>query len=78
MKRIYAEQFNKLLEDYYFNCELSGSRDLPFTILTNAAHHLHGWLFCLGDTKSAGEMKPLLIQLLNKEIPQPFDLDLCA
>ncbi|ENP2849288.1 hypothetical protein ACDG46_004119 [Klebsiella pneumoniae] len=77
MKTIYAQQFNKALEDYHFNSEFSGDNTMPFKVLSMAAHHLYGWFFCTGDTQAAAEMAPLLNQLRRNEVPRPFNLEQC-
>ncbi|MBF9817795.1 hypothetical protein I4P58_12295 [Enterobacter roggenkampii] len=79
MKRIYAEQINKLLEDFYFNNEFEGSsRSLSFNVLQNGINHVYGTAFCSGDDEATAALKPILMQVIDGEEPQPIDLTECA
>ncbi|MDZ7322966.1 hypothetical protein N4G41_15130 [Kosakonia sacchari] len=75
MKRIYAEQINKLLEDFHFNIEFeNNSRALSFCVLQNGIQHVYGGAFCSGDIEATDELKPLLMQVINGEVPKPISL----
>jgi alpha-D-ribose 1-methylphosphonate 5-triphosphate synthase subunit PhnH len=75
MKRIYAEQVNKLLEDFHFNIEFeNNSRALSFNVLQNGIQHIYGGAFCSGDTEATDALKPLLMQVIDGEVPQPIDM----
>jgi len=79
MKGIYAEQINKLLEDFHFNIEFeNNSRSLSFTVLQNGIQHIYGGAFCSGDTETTDAIKPLLIQVIDGEVPQPINLEVLA
>ncbi|AVY99413.1 hypothetical protein DAI21_18030 [Lelliottia sp. WB101] len=76
MKEVYARQVNNLLEEFHFNVEFEGnSRALSFTVLQNGMQHIYGAAFCSGDTESTQQIKPLLMQVIDGEVPQPFDLE---
>lgn len=50
MKRLYAEQINKMLEDYYFNLENNPQgRDSHYGVLASGIQHIYGAAFCLND-----------------------------
>lgn len=75
MKRIYAEQVNKLLEDFHFNVEFeNNSRALSFNVLQNGFHHVYGSAFCSGDTEATDALKPLLMQVIDGEVPKPINM----
>lgn len=79
MKRIYAEQINKLLEDFHFNIEFeNNSQSLSFNVLQNGIHHVYGVAFCSGDDEAATTLKPILMQVIDGEVPQPINLMECA
>lgn len=76
MKRIYAEQINNLLESYHFNVEfMGGAPALAFNVLHNGIQHLYGAAFCSGDIETTEQLKPLLMQIIDGEIPQPLHPD---
>lgn len=76
MKRIYAQQVNNLLEGYHFNVEFEhNSRSLSFTALQNGMQHVYGCAFCSGDVDSTALLKPLLIQVIDGEVPQPINIE---
>ncbi len=73
MKRQYIEQVNGLLEGFHFNTEIMGSdRSLAFAALQNGMQHIYGAAFCAGDNETASQLKPLLLQILDNEVPQPL------
>ncbi|WP_143520602.1 DUF4754 family protein [Raoultella planticola] len=75
MKRIYAEQINKMLEDYYFNLENNPQgRESHYGVLASGIQHVYGTAFCLNDDDTLCELRPLASAIMNGEIPKPYDL----
>ncbi|EMJ5764117.1 hypothetical protein R8O61_001718 [Klebsiella oxytoca] len=77
MKELFARQINHLLEEFHFNVEFeNNSRALSFIVLQNGIQHIYGSAFCAGDTETTNELKPLLMQVIDGEVPQPINLEL--
>ena len=75
MKRLYAEQINKMLEDYYFNLENNPQgRESHYCVLASGIQHVYGTAFCLNDDDALCELRPLVSAIMNGEIPKPYDL----
>ena len=71
MKRIYAEQINKMLEDYYFRLENNpAGYELHYSILANGLQHLYGTAFCINDNESLCELRPLVNSIMDGELPK--------
>lgn len=76
MKRTYAEQINNLLENFHFNVEFeNNTRYLSFSVLQNGIHHLYGGAFCSGDSEGIEALRPILMQVIDGEVPQPINMD---
>ncbi|HBV2138068.1 DUF4754 family protein [Klebsiella pneumoniae] len=75
MKRLYAEQINKMLEDYYFNLENNPQgRESHYCVLASGIQHIYGAAFCLNDDDTLSELRPLVNDIMNGDIPKPYDL----
>lgn len=75
MESIYARQINNLLEEFHFNVEFeNNSRALSFTVLQNGIQHVYGCAFCAGDAAATEALKPLLMQVIDGEVPQPVSI----
>ncbi|HBR1093143.1 TPA: DUF4754 family protein [Klebsiella variicola] len=75
MKRLYAEQINKMLEDYYFNLENNPQgRESHYGVLASGIQHVYRAAFCLNDDDTLCELRPLVSAIMNGEIPKPYDL----
>lgn len=75
MKRLYAEQINKMLEDYYFNLENNPQgRESYYCVLASGIQHIYGAAFCLNDDDTLSELRPLVNDIMNGDIPKPYDL----
>lgn len=72
MKRLYAEQINKMLEDYYFNLENNPQgRESHYGVLASGIQHIYGVVFCLSDDDTLSELRPFVNAIMNGEIPTP-------
>ncbi|HFR0339320.1 TPA: DUF4754 family protein [Klebsiella pneumoniae] len=79
MKRLYAEQINKMLEDYYFNLENNPQgRESHYGVLASGIQHIYGVAFCMNDDAALNELCPFVNAIMNGEIPAPADLGLAA
>lgn len=73
MKAFYAEQINKMLEDYYFNLENNPQgRESHFGVLASGIQHIYGVAFCANDDETLTELKPVVNAIMNGAIPQPI------
>lgn len=79
MKRLYAEQINKMLEDYYFNLENNPQgRESHYGVLASGIQRIYGAAFCMNDDAALNELRPFVNAIMNGEIPAPADLGLAA
>ncbi|HBS5821138.1 DUF4754 family protein [Klebsiella variicola] len=76
MKRFYAEQLNKMLEDYYFNLENNPQgRESHYGVLASGVQHIYAVAFCTNDDDALNELCPLLNAIMNDEIPSPVAIE---
>ncbi|HBY4916844.1 DUF4754 family protein [Klebsiella pneumoniae] len=79
MKRLYAEQINKMLEDYYFNLENNPQgRESHYGVLASGIQHIYGTAFCLNDNEALNELRPFVNAVMNGEIPSPVFTGIAA
>lgn len=79
MKRLYAEQINKMLEDYYFNLENNPQgRDSHYGVLASGIQHIYGAAFCLNDDDTLSELRPFVNAIMNGDIPPPVFAGIAA
>ncbi|WPC54077.1 DUF4754 family protein [Klebsiella pneumoniae] len=79
MKRLYAEQINKMLEDYYFNLENNPQgRESHYGVLASGIQHVYGTAFCLNDDDTLSELRPFVNAIMNGEIPPPVFAGIAA
>ncbi|HGT2815348.1 TPA: DUF4754 family protein [Klebsiella pneumoniae] len=72
MKRLYAEQINKMLEDYYFNLENNPQGgESHYGVLASGIQHIYGAAFCMNDEEALNELRPFVNAIMNGEIPSP-------
>ncbi|RQM37228.1 hypothetical protein [Erwinia psidii] len=72
MKGFYAEQVNKLLQDYYFNLENNSvGRESHYGVLASGLQQLYGFAFCSGDNETINSLRPTINAVFNGEIPKP-------
>lgn len=77
MKRNYAEQFNKLLEDYVFKTESNpDSKELYYGILACGVQHLYALAFCSDDNETLDDLHPLIESIMRDIIPEPVNIDM--
>ncbi|EDR7168594.1 DUF4754 domain-containing protein [Salmonella enterica subsp. houtenae] len=76
MKRFYAEQFNKMLEDYYFNLENNPQgQESHYGVLASGVQHLYGAAFCVNDDEALNELRPFINAIMNGEMPSPAAIE---
>ncbi|MGX1944548.1 DUF4754 family protein [Raoultella ornithinolytica] len=79
MKRIYAEQINKMLEDYYFNLENNPQGgESHYGVLASGIQHIYGAAFCMNDEEALNELRPFVNAIMNGEIPSPVFAGIAA
>ena len=79
MKRLYAEQINKLLEDYYFNLESNPvGHESHYGVLASGLQHLYGAAFCTNDDEALIELRPFVNSVMNGEVPSPAIVDMAS
>lgn len=79
MKRLYAEQINKMLEDYYFNLENNPQgRDSHYDVLASGIQHIYAVAFCLNDDDTLSELRPFVNAIMNGDIPSPVFAGIAA
>lgn len=72
MKSLYAEQINKMLEDYYFNLENNPiGRESHYGVLASGVQHLYGAAFCANDDEALCDLRPFVNLIMDGEIPKP-------
>lgn len=73
MKHFYAEQINKMLEDYYFNLENNPvGRESHYGVLASGLQHLYGAAFCANDDEALDALRPFVNSVMNGEVPKPI------
>ncbi|KNA29563.1 hypothetical protein ACO03_11735 [Pantoea ananatis] len=76
MNRLYADQINKMLQDYYFNTENNPQgRESHFGVLASGVQHLYGAAFCASDDKALVGLRPFVNSVMNGEVPSPIYQD---
>jgi hypothetical protein len=78
MKRLYAEQINKMLEDYYFNLENNPQGRDHIMAFWLAGSSIYGAAFCLNDDDTLSELRPFVNAIMNGEIPPPVFAGIAA
>jgi len=72
MKRIYAEQLNNMLQQYYFNCEDNPQgHESHYAVLASGIQHLYGIAFCSDDNEAVNSLRPIINSVFDREIPRP-------
>lgn len=80
MKRLYAEQINKMLEDYWFNLENNPQgKESHYGVLASGLQHLYGAAFCVNDDETLSELRPFVNTVMNGDVPSPLfvESELC-
>lgn len=80
MKRHYAEQVNRLLEDYHFNMENNPQgRESHYGVLAAGVQHLYGAAFCVNDNETICALRPTIEAVMDGVIPAPLVVnDFCG
>ena len=76
MKRCYAEQVNKMLQDYHFNVENNpqGSES-HYGVLASGLQHLYGAAFCMNDNETIDDLRPTICAVMDGVVPAPVAID---
>lgn len=76
MKRCYAEQVNKMLQDYHFNIENNPQgRDSHFGVLASGLQHLYGAAFCMNDNEAINDLRPTINAVMDGIVPAPVTIN---
>lgn len=79
MKRLYVEQINKMLEDYYFNLENNPQgRESHYGVLASGLQHLYGTAFCTNDNEALSWLRPFINSVMNGEVPSPVTVEMAS
>ncbi|AXF77483.1 hypothetical protein LU631_11310 [Erwinia tracheiphila] len=79
MKSFYAEQINKLLQDYYFNFENNPQgRESHYGVLVSGLQHLYGAAFFTNDDEALIVLRPFVNSVMNGEVPSPAIADMAS
>lgn len=76
MKRCYAEQVNKMLQDYHFNIENNPQgRESHYGVLASGIQYLYGAAFCMNDNETIDDLRPTVYAIMDGAVPAPVEID---